>query len=481
MGDVAREPAHPAMPFWKENRVTPNADTQTWIAKLRTDVTGRVVAPHDPDYDETRRMFLGDIDERPAVIVRVADALDVARVIAAARETGLELAVRSGGHSPAGHSTTTGGIVLDLRDLDAMEIDAAAHTAWAGSGLTAGAYTRTAGAQGLATGFGDTASVGIGGITLAGGIGFLVRAHGMTIDSLLGAELVTADGEVRTVDADHEPDLFWAIRGGGGNFGVATRFRFVLHPLPEVVGGLLFLPATPETVERFLEEAQSAPDEVSTIANVMPAPPMPFLPEERHGELVIMAFVVHAGGGEPGERAVAPFRTIAEPLADMIGPKPYPEIYMPEDPDYHPIAVSRTSLIDTVDRATIETILDRLDASRPRMRVAQIRALGGAMARVPNDATAFAHRDRPFMLTIASLCERPDERPDQETWVNAQMADLRKDQPGAAYVGFLADEGEDRIRETYPPPTWERLVAIKDHYDPTNLFRRNQNVPPGTA
>jgi FAD/FMN-containing dehydrogenase len=461
--------------------VTPTSDSQTWIAKLRTDVTGRIVAPDDPDYDEARQVFLGDIDEHPAVIVRVADALDVSRVIAAARDTGLELAIRSGGHSPAGHCTTTGGIVLDLRDMHALEIDASTRSAWAETGLTAGEYTREAATQGLATGFGDTASVGIGGITLGGGIGFLVRAQGMTIDSLLGAEVVTADGQIRMIDAEHEPDLYWAIRGGGGNFGVATRFHYRLHPLEEVVGGLLFLPATPATVHHFLEEAHAAPDEVSTIANVMPAPPMPFLPEERHGELMIMAFVVHAGGGEAGERAVAPFRSIAEPIADMIGPKPYPEIYLPEDPDYHPIALSRTSLIDRVEATTTEMIIERLEAARPQMRVTQIRALGGAMARVPNDATAFAHRERRFMVSVASLYEQREERPEHEAWVNGLMGDLRKGQPAAAYVGFLADEGTERIHEAYPPPTWERLAAIKDHYDPMNLFRRNQNVPPEVA
>ena len=455
--------------------------TPAWIDKLRTDLTGRVITPDDAAYEQTRTVFLGDIDEHPAVIVRVADALDVARVLAAARDTGLELAVRSGGHSPAGHCTTTGGIVLDLRDMRALEIDAEGGVAWAQTGLTAGEYSRAAGEHDLVTGFGDTASVGIGGITLGGGIGFLVRAQGMTIDSLLGAEIVTADGEIRSVDADHEPDLFWAIRGGGGNFGVATRFRYRLHPVPEIVGGLLFLPATPETVRRFLEEAQEAPDEVSTIANVMPAPPMPFIPEERHGEPVIMAFVVHAGGGEAGVRAVAPFRSIAQPIADMVGPKPYPDIYMPEDPDYHPIALTRTSLVDAVDAATIDTILGRIEASRPRMRVAQIRALGGAMAEVPADATAFAHRERRFMVSVASLYEQRDERPEHEGWVRDLMEVIRRDQPAAAYVGFLADEGVERVHEAYPRSTWERLAAIKDHFDPTNLFHRNQNIPPDVA
>jgi FAD/FMN-containing dehydrogenase len=451
--------------------------TPAWIEELRTDLTGRMITPEDDAYDENRRVFLGDIDERPAVIVRVADPLDVARVIAAARETGLDLAVRSGGHSAAGHCTTSGGIVLDLRDMRALEIDPAGRTASAQTGLTAGEYTRAAGELGLATGFGDTASVGIGGITLGGGIGFLVRAQGLTIDSLLGAEVVTADGEIRSVDADHEPDLFWGIRGGGGNFGVATRFHYRLHAVEQIVGGLLFLPATPETVRRFLDEAQAAPDEVSTIANVMPAPPMPFIPEEHHGEPVIMAFVVHAGGGEAGERAVAPFRAIAAPIADMVGPKPYPQIYMPEDPDYRPIATSRTSFVDSVGPDAIEAIFDRIESARPAMRVAQIRALGGAMAGVPNDATAFAHRERRFMVTAAALSERTEDRPEREAWADGLMDVIRRDQPAAAYVGFLADEGVERIHEAYPKATWERLVAIKDRYDPANLFHRNQNIP----
>jgi len=451
------------------------------IEALRTDLTGRLITPDDADYDATRGVFLGDVDERPAAIARVADARDVSRVVAAAAETDLDLAVRSGGHSPAGHSTTTGGIVIDLRDMHAFEADPSAGTAWAETGMTAGGYTEAAGAIGMATGFGDTASVGIGGITLGGGIGFLVRAQGMTIDSLLGAEIVTADGEIRTVDEHREPDLFWAIRGGGGNFGVATRFRLRLHPLAQIVGGLLFLPATPDTITRFLDEARSAPDEVSTIANVMPAPPMPFLPPERHGEPVIMAFVVHTGGGEEGERAVAPFRAIAEPLADMIGPKPYPQIYMPEDPDYHPVAITRTSFVDSIEPERVATILGRIEASSPRMRVAQIRVLGGAMARVASDATAFAHRERRFMVSAAAIVQDPDERGEADSWTSETMGVFRRDQPSAAYVGFLADEGEERIHEAYPDPTWERLAAIKEHYDPTNLFHRNQNIPPGVG
>jgi FAD/FMN-containing dehydrogenase len=250
------------------------------IPQLRSDLKGRVIAPDDAAYDEARRVFYGGIDKRPAVIVRVANESDVSRVISFARETGLELAVRSGGHSVPGHSVSEGGIVLDLSDMRALDIDVEGRTAWAEPGLTAGEYSTVAGAHGLATGFGDSGSVGIGGITLGGGVGFLVRKHGLTIDDLLAADLVTAGGQLLRVDAETHPDLFWAIRGGGGNFGVATRFQLRLHEVGTIVGGMLILPATPDTIASFIAEADAAPEDLSTIANVMPAPPMPFVPEE---------------------------------------------------------------------------------------------------------------------------------------------------------------------------------------------------------
>ena len=209
------------------------------ISQLRAQVTGRVVAPDDPLYDQARAIFYGGFDRRPEVIVQAADRTDVARVIALARDTGLELAIRSGGHSTAGHCVSDGGIVLDLSDMRDLQIDVEGRTAWAEPGLTAGEYTTAAGAHGLATGFGDTGSVGIGGLTLGGGVGYLVRKYGLTIDDLLAAEIVTADGQLLRVDAETHPDLFWAIRGGGGNFGVATRFKFRLHELDSVVGGML--------------------------------------------------------------------------------------------------------------------------------------------------------------------------------------------------------------------------------------------------
>jgi FAD/FMN-containing dehydrogenase len=443
------------------------------------DIKGRIIVPDDPAYDEARTVFSGVIDRRPAMIVRVAvaDAADVARVIAYARETESELAIRSGGHSPAGHGVSEGGIVLDLSDMRRLEIDAEARIAWAGGGLTTGEYTKAAAEHGLATGFGDTASVGIGGITLSGGVGFLARKHGLTIDDLLAVELVTADGELLEVDADNHPDLFWALRGGGGNFGVATRLKFRLQEVGRVVGGILFLPATPDVIAGFVAEAEAAPDELSTIANVMPAPPLPFLAPEHHGKLVVMAMVTYAGDVEAGQRAVAPLRALAEPIADMVRPMAFPEMYPPEDESYRPVAIARTMFLGGVERGTAETILERIQASSAVMAVTQLRVLGGAVARVPEDATAYAHRNSRIMANVAAMYGSADERPAHEAWVRELSAELHDGDDGA-YAGFLADEGEERVRAAYPGATWERLTRIKAQYDPDNVFRLNQNIPP---
>jgi FAD/FMN-containing dehydrogenase len=450
------------------------------IPALRAELRGQVLAPDDAGYDQARTIFYGGFDQRPQVIVRPADAAEVARVVTLARDSGLELAVRSGGHSPAGHSLSDGGIVLDLSAMRDLDIDPEARTARAQTGLTAGEYTTAAAEHGLATGFGDTGSVGIGGITLSGGVGYLVRKHGLTIDSLLAAELVTADGELVTASEQEHPDLFWAIRGGGGNFGVATRFRYRLHPVDQVVGGMLFLPATPEVIAGLIAESEAAPEELSGILNVMVAPPMPFVPAEHHGKLIVIAMLVYAGDPDAGQRALAPFRALATPLADMLRPMPYPEIYPPEEEGFHPTAVGHTMFMDTVDEPVAKTILEYLQASDAPVRVTQLRVLGGAMARVPADATAFAHRGSRIMANVAAFYEGPADKPARQAWVDELSAALRQDD-GGAYVGFLGEDGPGRVQEAYPASTWERLAAVKRRYDPANLFRRNHNVPPANG
>jgi FAD/FMN-containing dehydrogenase len=468
-------------PFRMEDRAVTTASTVSNLAeRLAAELRGRVVTPADDDYDALRHVVEGSVDHRPALIARVADAADVATVLRFARESGLELAVRSGGHSGAGHGTTEGGIVLDVRELDAIEIDVDGRTTWVGSGATAGAVTTALTAHGLAVGFGDTGSVGVGGLTTGGGIGYLVRKHGMTIDALRAAEVVTADGSIRTVDAETEPDLFWAIRGAGANVGVVTRFQFALQRVPAIVGGMMILPATPEAVAGFVAAADAAPEELSTIANVMPCPPMPFVPKELHGTLVNMALMCYAGeAGDAADAAYAPFRALG-PLADMIKPGTLPDMYFGEEgaAEMPPMVVAMRQLfIDRVDVPAATSIVEALAASDSPMRAVQLRVLGGQMARVPADATAFAHRSAPIMAIVVALIEAPEARERREAWVGGLVSALDQGVPGA-YVNFVNDEGPERVHDAYPAATWERLAAVKATYDPDNLFRRNQNVPP---
>jgi len=447
------------------------------VSELRALFNGKVIAPDDPRYEEARTPFYGGMDKHPAAIVRAADAGDVSRLVSLAREHGFELAVRSGGHSNAGHCTSDGGIVLDISTMKKLEIDHENQTAWVESGMTAGEYTAAVGAHRFVTGFGDTGSVGLGGITLGGGVGYLVRKFGLTIDNLLAAEVVTDDGQLLHVDGNSHADLFWAIRGGGGNFGVATRFKFKLHKLDKGYGGMLVLPATADAIASFLAEADSAPEELSTILNVMTAPPMPFLSEDLHGKLILMAMMFYAGDAEMGERVISKFRAIATPYADMLHTMDYSELFPPEEGGYHPMAAGRTMFLDHVDGSVAQFILDTLARSTAMMAVTQLRVLGGAMAHVPADATAFAHRKSKIMVNLAALYTNPEEKDHHEAWVSKYEKDLRQSDKGA-YVNFLGAVDKKQVRAAYPGDTWKKLSEIKKKYDPTNLFRMNQNIPP---
>lgn len=447
------------------------------LATLSSGLSGHLIRPGDDGYDAARAVIYGGFDHHPGAIVRVRSVADIQKVVNAARESGVELAVRSGGHSNAGHSGTNGGIVLDLREMKAIEIDEASKTVWAETGVTAEELTKATTEKNLVVGFGDAGSVGIGGITLGGGVGYLSRKWGLTLDSLLAAEMVTADGRLLTVDATHEPDLFWAIRGGGGNFGVAVRLKYQLQDFPAFTGGMLCLPATAETIAGFVAAAHAAPEALSTIANVMPAPPMPFLPAEVHGKLVILGMLAYAGEDGEAQQALAPFRALATPYADFVKPGPYLSMYPPEDPDYHPTAVSRNLFMNRIGVTEGRQIMDTLSASDASFCVTQIRVLGGAISRVPADATAYAHRSAPIMINVAAFYTTPEDQVKQTKWVDEYMEALRQEEAGA-YVNFLAAEAPERINAAYPKGTLERLRRVKKVYDPGNLFRLNQNVVP---
>jgi FAD/FMN-containing dehydrogenase len=450
---------------------------ETAVAALKAGFSGALLCPGAEGYDAARTVVAGGIDRHPGAIARVRNTADVQRVIEVARETGLELAIRSGGHSNAGHSTTEGGLVLDLREMKAMDVDPTSRTLWAETGATAMEVTQAALRHGLVVGFGDTGSVGIGGLTLGGGVGYLSRKWGLTIDSMLAAEIVTADGTLRTASAEENSELFWALRGGGGNFGVVTRIRFQLNALPAFTGGMLCLPATPETLAGFVAVAEAAPDELSTIANVMPAPPLPFLPKEVVGKTVILAMLAFAGPDEAAARAIAPFRELAQPYADFVKPGPYTQMFPPENPDYRPTAAARNMFMDRIRIAEARTILETLGASDAPFRVAQIRVLGGAVSRVASDATAYAHRRAPIMVNLAAFWTTTEERPRREAWVDEFVGALTQETQGV-YVNFLGAEGPDRVRAAYPGVTWERLSRVKRTFDPSNLFRLNQNISP---
>jgi FAD/FMN-containing dehydrogenase len=447
------------------------------IPEIRSRFKGQVIAPDDPDYDQARTVYYAGFDRRPALIVQVANVMDIVNVIALARETELELAVRSGGHSTSGYSVTEGGIVLDLSRMKALKIDAQKRRAWAETGLKAGEYTAAADIYDLATGFGNTASVGIGGITLGGGIGYLVRKHGLTIDNLLAADIVTADGKVLRADVETHPDLFWAIRGGGGNFGVAARFQYRLHEVGKILGGMLILPAMPEVIASFIGEAEAAPEELSTITEVMPAAAMPIVPSMSPSRLILKAMMFYAGDVKEGERVIARFRSFASPIVDLVRPMRYPEIFPAEKSHHHPMELGRTLFIEEIDRDVAETIIYHLESTDAERPIAEIRVLGEAMARVPVDGTAFAHRQSRIMVNLSTSFTGPQDREMREKWLEDFAASLYQGDPGA-YVNFLGNPREAKVRAIYPGLTRERLAMIKARYDPTNLFRLNQNILP---
>lgn len=439
-------------------------------------VRGQVIGGSDPEYDLARAVYFSGIDRRPTAIVRVADAVDVAAVVAAARDYGLPLAVRGGGHSPGGFGLVDDGVVIDLAGMRSITIDPRDRSAWAEGGATTGEYTAAAGEFGLATGFGDAGTVGIGGITLSGGVGFLHRAYGMTIDNLLAAEVVTASGERLYTDAESHPDLFWALRGGGGNFGVVTRFRFRLHEVAQVTAATLIVPATPERIVAFLTAAQEASDGLSGVIGVATAPPMPMIPAEYHGRPIIMAHLVHCGPQNVAERELEWFRQIASPIVGQVERIPYPKVFEEEGP--HPVRIAvRPTYLDQIDHGIAEAILDQLHRSTAPMRAAQFRVLGGAMARVPRNATAFAHRDRGIIGIAAAMYENPDEGPEHQGWVDG-MADILQQGEAGAYTAFLTSAEDRFIREAFPGATGERLSAVKGRYDAMNLFGSNVNVVP---
>jgi FAD/FMN-containing dehydrogenase len=441
---------------------------------------GDALRPGDAGYDEARQVWNGMIDRRPALIVRAADRDDVASAVRLARDEGLVLAVRGGGHSVAGHSTCDDGIVLDLSRISDVRLDPATRRVRVGGGALLRDLDRATQEHGFVVPSGQVSHTGVGGLTLGGGTGWLMRRYGLTVDSLRSAEVVTADGEVVRTDTEHHADLFWALRGGGGNFGVVTEFEFETYPLgPEVVGGMLLYPLdrAAEVVAFCRDVMESAPDELTTFPVLITAPPHPPFPPALQGRPVLALGAVYAGTVEEGLRAVEEIRATG-PALDLLGPMPYVVLQsmLDESVPHGLHHYNHSDYLAELPDAAIHTLVDLYSrVPSPRAQIITAR-MGGAIERVAPDATAFPHRDARYLLWIVNMWE-PGEDPEPNiSWGREVAAALAPYVTGAVYVNALGDEPH-RVRAAYAA-NWDKLVDVKRRYDPGNLFRLNANVPP---
>jgi FAD/FMN-containing dehydrogenase len=445
---------------------------------------GELLPPTSPGYDPARRIWNGAIDRRPACIARCTGVADVVAAVRFARERDLLVAVRSGGHGVGGHALCDGGLVIDLSPMKGIRVDPVARRARAEAGVLWGELDRETQLHGLATVGGIVTHTGIAGLTLGGGIGWLMRKHGATVDNLVSVDLVTADGEVLTASEDENPDLFWGVRGGGGNFGIITSFEYRLHPVgPIVLAGPIYHPlADARKVLRFYREfIATAPDELTTIFNLRVAPPLPFLPEDVHGKPVVMVGACYAGATENGNEVVRPLKEFGTPIVDLLEPKPYTALQSMFDPSvphgwhYYWKSVELPPLTDTA----IDTLVDHASALTSPKSYCIVFQLGGALARVGEDETAFSQRDAAHNVNINAVWTEED--PDAErhiAWARDFFDAMQPHAGGRVYLNFLGEEGGNRVRQAYGARNYERLVELKRAYDPTNFFRLNQNIEP---
>ena len=443
---------------------------------------GQLIRPGDRDYGEQRRVWNGSIDRSPALIARCAGVADVIAAVRLAREAGLVVAVRGGGHSFPGQSVCDGGIVIDLGPMRGIRVDPEARTARAQAGVLWGDLDRETQAFGLATTGGIVTHTGIAGLTLGGGIGWLQRKHGLTIDQLVSVDVVSADGELVKASESENPDLFWGVRGGGGNFGIVTEFEFRLHPVgPIVLAGPIFWPMeeSPKVLRFYRDWSAEAPDELMTILVHRKAPPLPFVPAELHGKPVVSVVCCYAGPVEKGERIVAPLRRFGSPVLDLCEPKHYcahQGMFDPSFPHgwwYYMRACDVAELTDDVIDITVEHAT-RIGSPLTAFPIWQ---LGGAVARVGDDDTAFDGRAGGYTFNITAMTETAEGFDQEREWARGFWSALGPHHTGV-YVNFLMDEGEERIRQAYGAAKFDRLKALKRRYDPDNLFRLNQNIRP---
>jgi FAD/FMN-containing dehydrogenase len=445
-------------------------------ARLRAALDGRMLARGDEGFAAAAGVAFAGDERMPLLIARPRNARDTAEVVRAAVETDTPLAVRGGGHSYARYGLIDDGIVLDVRGLGKLGFDIASRVGTAQGGVTTGAYTVAAADSGLATGFGDTASVGIAGLTLGGGIGFLSRRDGLTMDSLLSAELLLADGRIVTASETEHPDLFWAIRGGGGNFGVVISLRLRLCDTPVVTGGLMAFRADGDTAATLVAAATAAPDELSTMVNVMKAPPAPFLPPELHGRPIVVALVCHSGMPGAAASALAPLRAAGPLIADFVRTQPYPGMFGAGAEAAGMRASLRTGFAESFDADRANRAIELVGEAHTATAVVNLRVMGGAIGRVSVEATAFPHRDRAIMASVSAIDADPELAAAGSAWADSTAEQLAI--AGTGYVNFVTAAGSEAARVAYPGTTLGRLIEAKRRYDPSNVFRSNLNISP---
>ena len=451
------------------------------IENLRETVRGEVIAPDDEGYEEARKVYNAMIDRRPRVVVRAANAGDVMTAVDFARENGLDLAVRGGGHGVPGFGTCDDGVVIDFSRMRGVHVDPASRTARAEGGATWGDFNAATHAFGLATTGGIISTTGVAGLTLGGGIGYLARGAGLSCDNLVSADVVTADGKFRVASENENEDLFWALRGGGGNFGVVTSLEFRLHPIKDIYGGPMFfeLSAAGDVLRFFREYIADAPEEMGAFPAFQIAPPLPFIPEDRHGDTFIAMVTCWAGPLDEGANMLKPFHDVAPVVAEFVAPMPYPALnsafdaLVPPGLQHYWKANFVTELTDQAIEAHVE--------NGPKVPVVNstmhIYPINGASHRVASDATAFAYRDANFATVIAGMWPDPAQNEANIKWVHAYYDATAPHSEEGGYINFMAGDDQDRIKANYKG-NYERLRNVKRTYDPDNLFRLNQNIKP---
>ena len=453
------------------------------VQHLRTSFAGRLLRPSDECYEEARSIWNGAIRRRPVLIASCTGTADVLAALRFARDRGLEISVRGGGHAVAGHALCDGGVVIDLSPMTSVRVDPESRKARAGGGALWSHVDRETQALGLAVTGGIVTHTGIGGLTLGGGIGHLMRKLGLTIDNLRSCDVVTADGRLVVASADAHEDLFWGLRGGGGNFGIVTSFEYEVHPVgPTVLAGMLLYPldAAADVLAYFRDYVAEPPDEVGILGNLRLAPALPMVPSELHGKPVVALIVCHCGDVEDGRREFERLRKFKSPALDAIAPKPYSahqamlDAAFPHGRGYYWKSCSLPPLTDGM----IDVLIRQAQRITSRFSAMPLFTLGGAVARVSEDATAFPNRKAQHNLNIVGAWEITDPDPGRHiAWVRETWEAMQPFSTGA-YVNFMSDEPADRLRAVYGPEKYHRLVALKRRYDPENVLRHNQNIAP---